>query len=227
MNLIAVETSGRSGTIALLKRGEEVCQRSLAHGGRRHAQSLVADASELLEEFELTPSDIDCVAVSLGPGSFTGLRVGVVFAKTFGWINDCSIVAVPTFEACAAQVEGDHIAVISDAQRGELFFAEFDGQGFPAEDVTIRTIDEVKERLTTETILTGPALEKYADEFASSCHVADSECWHPVASAIAQLGAARFESADFADPWSLDPFYLRRSAAEEKRDANKQAISDS
>lgn len=227
MNLIAVETSGREGTIALLRSGADPITCRLGSDGKRHAQTLVSDADGLLREYGLEPKDTSCVAVSLGPGSFTGLRVGIVFAKTFGWLNKCPVVAVPTLKAVANAIPlnaAGHICVVSDAQRGEVFVAEYRRDGnliHPVAEVTIATLEATRARLTPETTLTGPALVKYEDELAGYCMVAPREIWAPSAHHIALLGQVAFETGDIADPWKLEPYYLRRSAAEEKRDANQ------
>ncbi|MFK7818861.1 MAG: tRNA (adenosine(37)-N6)-threonylcarbamoyltransferase complex dimerization subunit type 1 TsaB [Planctomycetaceae bacterium] len=220
MNFLAVETSGRSGSIALLCDGHEPYERTLASDGRRHAQTLIADAAEMMTRFKLTPKETDCVCVSEGPGSFTGLRVGIVFAKTFGWLNKCPVVSIPTLEACAAQVEGTHICVISDAQRGEVFLGEYlPGPNRPQAlaKVEILSLEAARKRLTPSTTLTGPGLTKYAADFSESCVLADSKDWHPRATTIGQLGKHALDTGDIADPWKLEPFYLRRSAAEENK----------
>lgn len=225
MNLLAVETSGRTGSIALLRAGTtEAVECPIGNEGRRHARSLVSDADRLMTSFQLQPRDTNCVAVSTGPGSFTGLRVGIVFAKTFGWINKCPVVAVPTFDALAWQVKQDaqRIAVISDAQRGEVFFAEYEKTSVgvsPLSKVEIASLDDVRAAVTDETVLTGPVLKRYAGEFDCFCQLADAAVWEPTATAIAELGKVAFDHGNIADPWKLEPFYLRRSAAEEKRNA--------
>ncbi|HUQ68608.1 MAG TPA: tRNA (adenosine(37)-N6)-threonylcarbamoyltransferase complex dimerization subunit type 1 TsaB, partial [Planctomycetaceae bacterium] len=84
MNILSLETSGLTGSIALDRDGV-VEQRELATAGRRHAQTLVAEMRDLLHAHGLRPADVNAVAVSIGPGSFTGLRVGVVCAKTFAY----------------------------------------------------------------------------------------------------------------------------------------------
>ena len=223
MNFLAVETSGRKGSIALLREGEEPVERMLASDGRRHAQTLVADACALLEEHGLGPRDTHCVGVSLGPGSFTGLRVGIVFAKTFGWINKCPIVAVPTLEACAAKAgdDSEHICVISDAQRGEVFFGEYtltDGCPHALAEVQIVSIEKARSLLMPQSVLTGPGLDKYGTDLAGVCRVADESVWAPQAGVVAKLSRVKLATGNIADPWKLEPVYLRRSAAEEKRD---------
>ncbi|MFN5976898.1 MAG: tRNA (adenosine(37)-N6)-threonylcarbamoyltransferase complex dimerization subunit type 1 TsaB, partial [Planctomyces sp.] len=80
--LLAVETSGMTGSLALSADGQLLSERVLESEGRRHAQTLVSEVGLLLSGQGLTVGDLSAVAVSIGPGSFTGLRVGLVFAKT-------------------------------------------------------------------------------------------------------------------------------------------------
>lgn len=227
MTLLAVETSGRTGSIALLRESDGIVERLLTAEGRRHAQTLVADAESLLAGHGLSPRDVTCVAVSIGPGSFTGLRVGVVFAKTFGWLNKCPVVAVPTLAAVAAQAptDADHIVTVADAQRGELFSAEYGRTGSvlsPLTEVTIQTPAAVLTRITADSCVIGPALANHQDQFHQEqfpVTLAPESDWEPRAATIAALGHAAFRTGNIADPWKLEPFYIRRSYAEEKRDA--------
>ncbi|MBC8113901.1 MAG: tRNA (adenosine(37)-N6)-threonylcarbamoyltransferase complex dimerization subunit type 1 TsaB, partial [Candidatus Saccharimonas sp.] len=101
MFVIGLDTSGLVGSVALLCDGELLGERSLGEAGRRHAQSLVLELHELLKSHGAKPRDVKAVAVSKGPGSFTGLRVGLVCAKTFAYATGCQFVAVNTFEAIA------------------------------------------------------------------------------------------------------------------------------
>lgn len=102
MITLGIETSGRAGTIALVEGGTVVAERSLTASGRRHARTLVPELGELLRKTGHTPTEVDVVAVSIGPGSFTGLRVGVVCAKTFAYATGCRIIGIDTFLAVAA-----------------------------------------------------------------------------------------------------------------------------
>jgi len=96
---VGIETSGPIGSVALLRDGELVVERLLGETGRRHARTLVAELRTLLAEAGLGPKDVSLVAVSIGPGSFTGLRVGVVCAKTWAYAAGSRLVAVETFTA--------------------------------------------------------------------------------------------------------------------------------
>ena len=80
MIVLGIETSGRTGSVALLRDGALVAERTTETGGRRPAQALLVELAALFEEAKLAPGDCQAVALSIGPGSFTGLRIGVVCA---------------------------------------------------------------------------------------------------------------------------------------------------
>ncbi|MEZ6061138.1 MAG: tRNA (adenosine(37)-N6)-threonylcarbamoyltransferase complex dimerization subunit type 1 TsaB [Planctomycetaceae bacterium] len=220
--MLAVETSGAEGSIALSDGQDLIEERLLQTTGRRHAQTLVAEVDGLLKEHSLSPSDIECVAVSAGPGSFTGLRVGVVFAKTFAWINDARLVAVDTLQAIAQRVPAEftasRVTVISDAQRGDVFVNDYEWDADaairqPAGSVRIEPLAAV---VSCGTLVTGPGLTKFAAEFPSTALLANESLWQPRASAVAEIGRYLLQQSQFADPHTLEPLYIRRSYAEEK-----------
>ena len=221
--LVAVETSGIEGSLALLVDGVVKEERSLAAEGRRNAQTLVLEAAKLLSDYELRPSDVDVVAVSVGPGSFTGLRVGITFAKTFCWANGAKLIAVDTFQALANCVDPSNqlVTVIGDAQRNELFISEYSADEHDrrsiVDEVRIETMEELLERSADSVgIVTGPALFKHHDVIAASHTTSPEEQWRPSAGAVAKTGFQQYLTEDFADMHQLEPLYIRRSYAEEK-----------
>lgn len=228
MYLLGIETSGIEGSVALLKGEVCVAERPLDQAGRRHAQSLVLEIGAMLRSHNLEPRGIDAVAVSRGPGSFTGLRVGMVCAKTFAYATGCRFVAVETFAAIAenAPAEARRIIVIDDAQRDDLFVGEFhrDGndQWMAVQPVSICSVDHfIRERKEND-IVTGPGLRKLPPEVISPNWFSDQKICRPRASVVAALGyktlaRATVESSAETDFWTASPFYLRPSAAEEKR----------
>lgn len=198
-----------------------LAERGLSSEGRRHAQTLVLEVAELLKSCELKPQQIDVVAVSVGPGSFTGLRVGVVFAKTFAWANNAKLVAVDTLQAVAQQLSPDHptVTVISDAQRGEVFVNDYEWDSEtktrqPLTELRIENANAAGE--SPNTIVTGPGLAKFADSFTDQWEVASESAWLPGAATVAQLGSVLAEQGIWADVHNLEPLYVRRSYAEEK-----------
>ncbi|MBM80879.1 MAG: tRNA (adenosine(37)-N6)-threonylcarbamoyltransferase complex dimerization subunit type 1 TsaB [Planctomycetaceae bacterium] len=222
---LGIETSTRQGEIALSCDGS-VVTRSLQSGSQRHAQALVSQADELVSECSLSKSDCDLIAVSIGPGSFTGLRVGVVFAKTLAYALDCQVVAVDTFLAIAVGCpeEVDEVAVVNDAQRSGIFVGNYlreaEGEWRQQQEIRIEDTQAWCERQRQLQIqqgfaITGPCLPKVEDQL-SGCPVLTAEFQEPRAANVVSIGEKMRDAGDVADYWELQPFYLRKSTAEER-----------
>lgn len=224
MRILAVETSGKSADVAILEGATILAERQLPAEGGRHARSLVGAADELLRTAGIPPAGVDAVAVGIGPGSFTGLRVGVVFAKTWCYATGAKLVAVDTLQAAAEQSPAgvERVHAVADAQRGDLYVGEYvrsDAGLTPSAPVQIANAGGLAAGRSPDDLVTGPGLERYASLFAGRCRVAPSSEWSPRAVTIGRLGLRQAAVGEFADQWTIEPFYLRRSAAEEKRDA--------
>jgi tRNA threonylcarbamoyladenosine biosynthesis protein TsaB len=222
---IGIETSGREGSVALLREDETVAERSLSHEGRRHARTLVDELRLLLSEAGVSPQNCDLIAVSQGPGSFTGLRVGIVCAKTWAYATGCQLAGVNTLLAIASAVDRNvgQVDVVVDAQRGDLFQGtyEADDDGVWKETADIRIIsgeDWINELNETRAV-TGSALVGWKDRVPAGVFVLPPYKWTPTAVAVARVGRLLSAAGQSGDLWSLNPIYLRKSAAEEKADA--------
>ncbi len=223
MNILAVETSGMEASIALAVGDQLVTEQTLDTAGRRNARLLIPAVDELLKHAFLAPAEIDVVAVSIGPGSFTGLRVGVVFAKTFAWANSAKLVAADTLQALAQRVAPTdcEVTVISDAQRGDVFVNSYRGTEVmePTGTVRIESLDTVLAGLQTHShsLLTGPGVPRFADQLPDSIVTAEAEHQMPQAAALLPSVRCLIRKDQWADPDTLEPVYLRRSYAEESR----------
>lgn len=233
MLTLGIETSGQVGGVALLDDARLIEARTLSKEGHRHAQSLVKEIDDLLRARTIEPGEVDLVAVSIGSGSFTGLRVGVVFAKTWCYATGAKLAAVDTLQAAAVQTPADveSVYAISDAQRGELYVGvyrsanettETDVSGWKErdEDIFVVNAKEFAAQRTAGDVVTGPALDRYEESFAE-CRVINAEDRYPKAETVARLGRAQANGGDLADFWTLEPFYIRKSAAEEKLERGK------
>ena len=226
--LLSVETSGSLGSIAIVDGSKLLAERILAAGGVRHAQSLVTEVDKLLREMNLKPTDIRSVAVSIGPGSFTGLRVGLVFAKTFAWLNQSHLVAVDTLRAIAQQAPDEEtlVTALVDAQRGEMFAGTYQLNPVSGCRQLMNPIRVTsQDALPKDHILTGPGLSKLRPELSAEHRLQEEACWQPRASTIAQLGHDMVSRKEFSIPETLEPVYVRLSYAEEKRDLRPPAQS--
>lgn len=228
MLVLGIETSGSEGSVALVQDNACLDEKRLSHTGRRHAQSLVLEIGELLRSHDLAPRDIEAVAVSRGPGSFTGLRVGMVCAKTFAYGTGCKFIAIDTFTAIAENLPAEltHVIVIEDAQRDELFVGRLtrdeSRRWTSVSPIQLISTAEFLRQRTESDVITGPGVRKLDPIQGSSRWLSGEEFCLPRASVIASLGHVLIASnADPADPsvtdfWQALPFYLRKSAAEEK-----------
>jgi tRNA threonylcarbamoyladenosine biosynthesis protein TsaB len=222
VRILGIETSGPDGSVALVRDDQVVSERRLATANRRHAQTLLSEVHSLLESNALRPSQIDAVAVSLGPGSFTGLRVGVVCAKTWAYATGCRAIGVETFAAFAAQAPSDwaQVWVIGDAQRGDFFAAEYrrEDAGAWKSTVPVAIVPGaiwLSARSASDRII-GPGVSRVTEGSTSAVIVREDWALRPSASALARLGWERLRLGQSDDVWTLAPLYIRPSAAEEK-----------
>ena len=237
MLILGIETSGLEGSVALWSNITCLGVRQLNRVGRRHAQSLVLEINELLNAHSFRPHDVQIVAVSRGPGSFTGLRVGMTCAKTFAYATRCRYFAVDTFLAIAnnAPAAVDRLYVIEDAQRDELFAGEYVRDGSrhwkQASPIGIVSVDEFCRMRTDCDVVTGPGVLKIDAGNRGSSWLIDEPFRLARASVIAQIASIQMSSESSVidspdkDFWRSSPFYLRLSAAEEKRAASDKSDS--
>ena len=229
MLALGIETSGFEGSVALVNNDECLAEKPLNQAGRRHAQSLVLEIGELLRSRGLAPRDVEVIAVSRGPGSFTGLRVGMVCAKTFAYATQCRFIAIDTFAAIAQNVPAEisRVIVIDDAQRDDLFVGEFTRptarRWNPVAPIRVISRSEFFLNRSESDIVTGPGIRKLDPSSVPPQWLSGKEFCAPRASVIASLGQIRIASGSDettridSDFWQARPFYVRESAAEEKR----------
>jgi len=222
--LLIVETSGRAGHVALAHGDAIVGVRRLDET-RRHARDLAPAAAALLEAQGWKPRDVAAVLVSRGPGSYTGLRVGIMSAKTFAYATGCALLGVDTFAAIARQApdRATQVAVLADAQQGKVYVQEFTrtaeaGPWRPAAPLAIRHCSEWLASADAAVWLTGPALLVHTDLGPAPRLLVDRADWDPRPESLLHLGLARFRAGQRDDPVALEPLYLRPSAAEEQWD---------
>jgi tRNA threonylcarbamoyladenosine biosynthesis protein TsaB len=227
MRILAIETVGVHGSIAGLE-GQSLLAEHPLDTSRRSAQTLAPGIAHLLAEAKWRPRDVELVAVATGPGSFTGLRVGVTTAKVFAWTVGCPVVGIHTLLAIAARtpIEIAHVAVTLDAQRGELFVADFQRSSASSMRGEATTRLERREdwlaRLSRGDWVTGPGLESLADRLPQGVGVVDRTLWSPSAAAVGRLAIDGLAERSLASAIELLPRYYRATAAEEKLAARDQ-----
>ena len=222
MKILAIETTERIGGVAAMVGGELLCQREL-DPSQRSAQSLAPAVKALWADVGWQAGDVDLVAVTVGPGSFTGVRIGVTTAKTLAFCCGAEILGIDTLEtiAAAAPPDVERLEVAIDAQRNEVVVQKFhrggNGWFMPDEDeARLIDIDVWLDNLQPGTVISGPILKKLAGRLPKSITVLPPELCRPTAANVARLAARQYAAGRRDDLWKLVPVYSRRSAAEEK-----------
>jgi tRNA threonylcarbamoyladenosine biosynthesis protein TsaB len=174
--------------------------------------------------------ELDGVAVSMGPGSFTGLRVGLGIAKGICFRRELALIGVPTLDALA-EARSAHegfIVPVMDARRGEIYFSIYRSDGSAVSrlagylalppDATIETI--LGECGASPALLVGDAIAPYGDVLASGLgpgfQFAPEEAWRVRARVVGQIGLALLGEGKVLDPVTAEPMYIRPSEAERK-----------
>lgn len=221
-NWLIVETSGRAGAAGLARAGAVVRSTAL-EDGRRHARDLAAAVGAMLAAEGLKPADVTGVMVSLGPGSYTGLRVGIMSAKAFAYAAGSRLVAVPTFHAIARQApaEARHVWVIADALQGMIYLQRFtrpaDGADpVPADDLLIDRADDWLNWAAPDAWMTGPGVAVYADtNIPRGKRLVPEPDRLPTVESVFRVGLT-LPPLTRDELFRLEPLYLRGSSAEEK-----------
>src|SRR5688572_28669723 len=127
---LALETSGRTGSIALVQDGNVLHEEQFPHG-LKHAAEIIPMIDRLFRGQGWRPRDLEEIYVSVGPGSFTGLRIGVTLAKTLAFASGVRIVAVSSVRVLVenAPAGAKHVIIVLDAKRDQIFTARFEREG--------------------------------------------------------------------------------------------------
>jgi tRNA threonylcarbamoyladenosine biosynthesis protein TsaB len=220
--LLILETSSRTGQVALAL-GDELRGVRRLDEARRHARDLAPAIAELLAEQGWRPRDIQAVMVSRGPGSYTGLRVGIMSAKAFAYATGCALIAVDAFAAIALQALQPsvlYVDVLADAQQDKVYVQSFvrsAPNGWePSTELAIRPFADWLATRETSAWVTGPGLLRWASHLPPAVPRLDASLWEPQPACLLRIGLARYLAGERDDPWTLEPLYLRPSSAEEQ-----------
>ena len=221
MLLLAFETSAKAGSVALCENGVLLGE-SYQNTGLTHSQTLLCMAESLLAQCGKTPQQVEAVAVAAGPGSFTGVRIGVAAAKGFAWGGRIPCYGTSTLESMALNLgiyEGTVCAVM-DARRNQVYNALFKAEKGVltriCEDRAI-SIEELKAQLPeTPVFLVGDG-SKLCKQHIPEAILPPEHRQHQRAAGVALAAEAMIARGESGDANALAPNYLRLSQAERER----------
>jgi tRNA threonylcarbamoyladenosine biosynthesis protein TsaB len=236
MKVLAIETSTMLGGVAIMDDSSGLIAEVRLNVKSTHSERLMTEIDHVLKRAGLKISDIDVFAVAIGPGSFTGLRIGLSTVKGFSYATGKPIVSVPTLEALAWNFPycTYPVCTMLDARKKEIYVALFkwDGKGF------LRLIDEMsikvqmllekirkERRIFSEqrVVFAGEGANLYRntiiDVMGEKAIFAPPEKMIPSPANVASIGIKKAIKGEVSEPVGLIPFYIRRSEAEIKSNA--------
>ena len=230
MKILGIETATNVCSVCILENSQLIAEYT-TNISKTHSQRLMPMIKHVLANVELIPGDIEAIAVSIGPGSFTGARIGISVAKGMAMALDIQIVGVSTLDGIAYNLMNsytDQVCVITDARRKQVYTATYESAKRKAQrtdmkkltgDIVI-TIEELIKKTKKKTIFIGNATTLYYEtlkkELGDLAVVCPSHLGIPRASSIALLGENMFKKGKGASHFDLKPNYVRLSDAQIK-----------
>lgn len=225
MKILSVDTSTPRLSVAIWENGE-VLGLSERFPERRHAETILTDIEQVLRERQLAPRDIGALAVGLGPGSFTGLRVGIATVQGIAQALQLPVAGVSSFQVIAAGTHADLVLVLEDARQGMFYAALYERRAndyVPRMAESLLTWDALVLALPESGVCTlaGPAAVQLQLQLAQAkpgiaFELVPEAIRLPSAVTLAGLAAAAL-AAGGTVPEALIPLYLRRTQAEEMK----------
>jgi tRNA threonylcarbamoyladenosine biosynthesis protein TsaB len=210
--ILNIETATKNCSVALAKEGKTILCKEIAEEGYSHAERLHVFIEEIIAEAGITVNDLVAIAVSQGPGSYTGLRIGVSAAKGLSYALDIPLIAVDTLKTLASQVVVSNGLIIPmiDARRMEVYSAVFTPdleckRAILAEIITEDSFNDIEETI----YFVGDCLEKCKVVLTKENFIFLDEIKYPSAKDMSLLSFEKYKIGDTVDVAYFEPYYLK------------------
>lgn len=212
MYILNIETATKNCSVSLAKNGETVLCKEIAEQGYSHAEKLHVFIDEILKETGISASDLKAIAVSKGPGSYTGLRIGVSAAKGLCYALGIPLISVDTLQVLAntLSIENGLIVPMIDARRMEVYSAVFDANHNKIMEVQAEILtEESYAGMSEEIYFVGDCQEKCKTVLTKDNFHFRNEIIFPSANEMSALSFEKFSKNEFEDVAYFEPFYLK------------------
>ncbi|MDX1542558.1 MAG: tRNA (adenosine(37)-N6)-threonylcarbamoyltransferase complex dimerization subunit type 1 TsaB [Christiangramia sp.] len=212
--ILCLETATTNCSVGIATNGKLLAIKEDNSKGYSHAEKLHVFINEILKETNLTVDNLDAVAVSKGPGSYTGLRIGVSTAKGLCFSLDIPLISVPTLDLLAKQLEVEKKEVIVsmlDARRMEVYSSVFDSEFEQLRDTKAEVLDEnsFHEFLESSKVhFIGNGVAKF-EEICRHPNAVFHKQIFPSAKEMAQIAETKYKKSDTEDVAYFEPYYLK------------------
>ncbi len=209
--ILNIETATKNCSVSLAKNGETILCKEIAEQGYSHAEKLHVFIEEIVKEANVNFSEIKAVAVSKGPGSYTGLRIGVSAAKGLCYALQIPLISIDTMQVLAKKAKVDGLIVpMIDARRMEVYSAIFDKNHNKIKEVEAEVLTENSYQDFDQTVyFVGDCQEKCQTVLVKDNFKFLPEIIFPSANEMSQLSFEKFQNNDFEDVAYFEPFYLK------------------
>jgi len=211
--ILNIETATKNCSVALAQHGTLISVREIAGEGYLHAEKLHLFIGEVISDAGITIQQLDAVAVSRGPGSYTGLRIGVSAAKGLCYALSVPLIAIDTLEVLARKVtlnDGELIAPLIDARRMEVYTAVYNRGYERVSEITAEIIDEnFLSKIKTTLHLAGDGAAKCKGLLNGSNIIYHEDAIYPSSAEMCGISYNKYKIGDTVDVAYFEPFYLK------------------
>lgn len=215
--ILAIETATSACSVAICGRNKAIARSQT--GNNIHSQVLLKMVSDVLQEAQIQIAQLDAIAVGQGPGSFTGLRIGIGVAQGLAYGAQCPMIGVSSLDALANQADSGHIIAAIDARMGEAYWAEYQKEGAELRrdtELQVSPPSAIRSAGPTEVTLVGNAWSEYQDQFDAELMERASLMatqQFPDAKSLLELAGQSFARGDLIEPAMFAPEYVRDDVA--------------
>ena len=236
MKILGIDTSTMAANVAVLEDDKLICEYTI-NTKKTHSQKLMPMIENMLKLSDLEIKDIDAIAICVGPGSFTGLRIGMATAKAMAHVNNIPLIGVNSLEILGTNMDlcNRKICSILDAQRNQVYMNKYileDNKIKELEEISIKPIDELLEELSSsdeQWVLVGEAVYKYKEKIESISNITIPSPANNItkASSLCLVGRDKMlANEDVYNCYDINPMYIRQSQAEEQYEEKQKRLRD-
>ena len=226
MKILGIETATRAASVAVIFDGKVLAE-TTRESPQSFSETLLPQVEEVIK-FSGAFENLDAVAISIGPGSFTGLRIGLATAKALAYAWGIKIIGVPTLQALAYNFPSSKVLPLIDAQKNRAYCQLFESCT-ALSDLEVKPIEEVIAevgRLDGEIFLCGDVLHKIKAPLPPNVRLAPPNLKMPGASSVALCGSDLLTAGKVDNVMNLEPLYIRRAEAEELWEKRHNLLSE-
>ncbi len=236
MKILGIDTSTMAANVAVLEDDKLICEYTI-NTKKTHSQKLMPLIENMLKLSDLDIKEIDAIAICVGPGSFTGLRIGMATAKAMAHVNNIPLIGVNSLEILGANMDlcNRNICSILDAQRNQVYMNKYilkDYKITELEEISIKAIDELLEEISSSNedwVLVGEAVYKYKEKIEEISNITIPSPANNITKASTLCFVARdkmLANDQVYNCYNINPMYIRKSQAEEQYEEKQKRLKD-